>query len=131
MIYGETPYAEGEGDIDDLNFSKRNEEILSMMLEFTSKGYPITSLFLSGRPLVVNEELNMSDAFVSLWLPGTAIEGINDVIFSKKDDSINFDFKGKLSYSWPKTNSQHSNVGNTEYEPLFAYGYGLTYKDSK
>ena len=131
MVYGETPYAEGEGDIDDLNFSKRNKEILSMMLKFTSKGYPITSLFLSGRPLMVNDELNMSDAFVSLWLPGTAIEGINDVIFSKKDNSINFDFKGKLSYSWPKSNSQHSNVGNTNYDPLFAYGYGLTYKDSK
>ena len=131
MIYGETPYAEGEGDIDDLNFSKRNKEILSMMSELTSKGYPITSLFLSGRPLVVNDELNMSDAFVSLWLPGTAIEGINDVIFSKKDNSINFDFKGKLSYSWPKSKSQHSNIGNTDYDPLFAYGYGLTYKDSK
>ena len=131
MVYGETPYAEGEGDINDLNFSKSNKEILSMMSELTSKGYPITSLFLSGRPLVVNDELNMSDAFVSLWLPGTAIEGINDVIFSKKDNSINFDFKGKLSYSWPKSSFQHSNVGNTDYDPLFAYGYGLTYKDSK
>ena len=67
---------------------------------------------------------------MSIWLPGTAIEGINDVIFSNLDNSINFDFKGKLPYSWPSSNSSNPlNNGDDDYDPLFEYGYGLTYKD--
>ena len=64
------------------------------------------------------------DAFVPIWLPGTAIEGINDVIFSKLDGSINYDFKGRLSFSWPAQDSETP----FNYSPLFQYGYGLTYK---
>jgi beta-glucosidase len=88
------------------------------------------SLFISGRPLIVNEELNLSDAFVQLWLPGSAIEGLTDVIFTDADNQIIYDFKGKLSYSWPKIASQFSlNFKDNNYNPLFEYKYGLNYKD--
>ncbi|MEL0239152.1 MAG: glycoside hydrolase family 3 C-terminal domain-containing protein, partial [Gammaproteobacteria bacterium] len=79
--------------------------LINIMKNFKDSEIPTISLFLSGRPLIVNEELNASDAFVSLWLPGTAIEGISDVLLSNKDDSINYDFVGKLSYTWPKFNN--------------------------
>ena len=80
MVYGETPYAEGFGDIDSLNFSQINSKIIKKMSKLSNEDIPIVSLFLSGRPLVVDKELSLSDAFVSIWLPGTSVEGINNCI---------------------------------------------------
>ena len=130
MIYGETPYAEGEGDINNLDFSSSNLNIIKNMKNFSDKKIPIISLFITGRPLIVDQELELSNAFVSIWHPGTAVEGINDVIFSHKNNTINYDFKGKLPYSWPSRSSINPlNVGTKDYNPLFEYGYGLSYQD--
>ena len=60
------------------------------MSKLSNEDIPIVSLFLSGRPLVVDKELSLSDAFVSIWLPGTSVEGINDVIFTE-NNNINYD----------------------------------------
>ena len=129
FVYGETPYAEGEGDIVNLNFSKNNRNLLRKMRMFQKNNISVVSLFISGRPLIVDNEIKYSDSFVSIWLPGTAVEGINDVIFSNKDGSINYDFKGKLSFSWPsKTSNNPLNENDEDYLPLYKYGYGLTYK---
>ena len=129
-VYGETPYAEMFGDIENLDFSSSNNEIISIMSEFRLKGIPIVSLFLSGRPLIVEKELNLSSSFVSIWLPGTAVEGINDVVFSNIDNSINYDFKGRLSFSWPSKNSNNPlNKNLPDYNPMFEYGFGLTYEN--
>ena len=129
FVYGETPYAEGEGDIANLNFSKNNRNLLRKMRMFQKNNVSVVSLFISGRPLIVDNEIKYSDSFVSIWLPGTAVEGINDVIFSNKDGSINYDFKGKLSFSWPtKTSNNPLNEEDEDYLPLYKYGYGLTYK---
>ena len=129
FVYGETPYAEGEGDIVNLNFSKNNRNLLRKMRMFQKNNVSVVSLFISGRPLIVDNEIKYSDSFVSIWLPGTAVEGINDVIFSNKDGSINYDFKGKLSFSWPsKTSNNPLNEKDEDYLPLYKYGYGLTYK---
>ena len=129
MVYGETPYAEGFGDIDSLNFSQINSKIIEKMSKLSNEDIPIVSLFLSGRPLVVDKELSLSDAFVSIWLPGTSVEGINDVIFTE-NNNINYDFAGKLPFSWPsKKSSNPLNIGDQEYFPLYEYGYGLTYKN--
>ena len=79
--------------------------------------------------MIVDKEINYSDSFISIWLPGTAVEGINDVIFSNLDGSINYDFNGKLSFSWPDTDSSNPlNLGDKNYSPKFKYGYGLKYK---
>ena len=130
IVYGETPYAEGEGDIKSLDFSSKNTSIIKAMSSLSKKDIPIISLFITGRPLIVNKELNLSSAFVSIWHPGTAVEGINDVIFSNKDNSINHNFKGKLSFSWPsETSINPLNISDTEYNPLFKYGYGLSYEN--
>ena len=128
MVYGETPYAEGQGDLKDLDFKNINNNFNNYMEKLVNDNIPIVSLFISGRPLVVNEELALSDAFVQLWLPGTGVQGISDVIFSKKDGQINYDFTGKLSFSWPKNTEQKElNINSVNYDPLFNYGYGLTY----
>ena len=130
FIYGETPYAEGEGDITSLDFSPKNKNTLKVMKKISKDGIPMVSLFISGRPLIVDQELNLSDAFVSLWLPGTAVEGINDVIFTDNQNNIKYDFSGKLPFSWPSKNSNNPlNIKQKEYYPLYKFGYGLTYQD--
>jgi beta-glucosidase len=79
----------------------------------------------------VNPEINASDAFVAAFLPGSEGGGIADVLFRRPDGAVNFDFKGKLSYSWPKRADQTPlNRGDAHYDPLFAYGFGLTYSNA-
>jgi len=130
FVYGESPYAEGFGDIKSLNFSENNLMLLEKMNQLSNQDINVISLFISGRPMIVDEELRLSDAFVSIWLPGTAVEGINDVIFKNKDNTINYDFVGKLPFSWPsKESSNPLNFYDVSYEPLFEYGYGLTYSN--
>jgi beta-glucosidase len=89
------------------------------------------SILFSGRPLWVNRELNASRAFVAAWLPGTEGAGIADVLFRRKDGAIAHDFKGRLSYSWPRDAAGAPlNAGEPGYDPLFALGHGLDYSDS-
>ena len=78
----------------------------------------------------VNPELNASDAFAVIWQPGTEGAGIADVIIPDAKNKTRFDFTGKLSFSWPAAPDQTPlNVGQENYTPLFAYGYGLSYTD--
>ena len=126
-VFGEEPYAEMLGDLKDVSFSPTDPKFLPLLESIDAQGIPILSIFLSGRPLVINKYINASDAFIAAWLPGTAVEGIADVIF-KKNNKINYDFSGKLSYSWPKSSDQAVlNYSDIEYDPLFPYGFGLTY----
>ena len=78
----------------------------------------------------VNAELNASDAFVAIWLPGSEGDAISDVLFKNADGSINHDFKGKLSFSWPNNPIDNENLNDEAYSPLLPYGFGLTYNDS-
>ena len=126
-IFGEEPYAEMLGDLKDVSFNATDPKFLPLLEAMNAQNIPTVSIFLSGRPLVVNRQLNASDAFIAAWLPGSAVEGIADVIFTK-DNKINSDFVGKLSYSWPKTKDQAVlNYMDSIYDPLFPFGYGLTY----
>jgi beta-glucosidase len=130
VVFGETPYAEGVGDIPTLAFQPGDEQALAELQRLKARGIPTVSLFLSGRPLWVNRELNQSDAFVAGFLPGTEGKGVADVLVAKPDGTPDRDFHGKLSFSWPKSPEQYDlNVGQPGYDPLFAYGYGLTYQD--
>ena len=126
-IFGEEPYAEMLGDLKDVSFTATDPKFLPLLEAMNAQKIPTVSIFLSGRPLVVNRQLNASDAFIAAWLPGSAVEGIADVIFTN-DNKINYDFVGKLSYSWPKTKDQAVlNFTDSIYDPLFPFGYGLTY----
>ena len=126
-IFGEEPYAEMLGDLKDVSFNATDPKFLPLLEAMNAQNIPTVSIFLSGRPLVVNRQLNASDAFIAAWLPGSAVEGIADVIFTN-DNKINYDFVGKLSYSWPKTKDQAVlNFTDSIYDPLFPFGYGLTY----
>lgn len=129
VVFGEDPYAEFVGDRPkSLEFSPADKSSLELLKKLQADGIPTVSVFLSGRPMWINPELNASDAFVAAFLPGSEGEGVADVLFRKPDGSINYDFRGKLSYSWPKRPDQTPlNVGQKNYDPLFAFGYGLRY----
>jgi beta-glucosidase len=124
VVFGENPYAEFQGDKTDVAFDDP-ADTLATMQRLKAAGIPVVAVFLSGRPLWVNSYLNAADAFVAAWLPGSEGAGVADVLFGKRE------FRGKLPYSWPKRSDQTPlNVGDPGYDPLFAYGFGLTTKDS-
>jgi beta-glucosidase len=130
-VIGETPYAEGSGDIeasDTLRHSGRYPEDLRVLQAVAGKGRPVITLLLSGRPVYANDLLNLSDAFVAAWLPGTEGKGVTDVLFRNASGGIDHDFSGRLSFSWPKAVCQTAlHLGEPGYAPLFALGYGLSY----
>lgn len=130
VVIGEEPYAEWFGDIEMLEFQHETKHALALLKQLKADNIPVVTVFLSGRPLWVNKELNASDAFVAAWLPGSEGEGIADVLLTDDQGRTQFDFTGKLSFSWPKYDDQFTlNLNDTDYDPLFAYGYGLTYQD--
>jgi len=127
-VIGEAPYAEGDGDIvpsGTLRHSSRYPEDLALLQAVHGKGKPVVTVFLSGRPLWVNDLMNLSDSFIAAWLPGTEGKGVSDMLVAPKSGKPH-EFTGKLSFSWPKGVCQTPlNVGDKDYAPLFAWGYGL------
>jgi beta-glucosidase len=118
-VIGETPYAEMKGDKNDLSISTKDANLISKV---SASGKPIVTVLLSGRPMIIDKVLPKSNSFIAAWLPGTEGEGVADILFG------DYSPKGKLSHSWPRTNNQIPiNVGDANYDPLFAYGFGLTY----
>jgi len=125
-VYGEDAYAEFQGDRDNVDFHDGAFDT-SLLDHYQSEGKQVVSVFLSGRPLWINPELNASDAFVAAWLPGSEGGGVADLLFRSNPG---YDFTGRLSFSWPKTADQavlHQGMEN--YDPLFEYGYGLSFAD--
>ncbi len=115
VVIAEQPYAEGMGDRADLTLGDEDRELIARVAAQSER----TLLILfSGRPLIITEELEMVDACVAAWLPGTEGQGITDVLFGDKP------FTGKLSFNWPRSMAQIPNGQGGE--PLFAIGFGLT-----
>ena len=126
VVFGETPYAEFQGDVETLDYVPTGP--LETLRRLKAAGIPTVSVFLSGRPLWTSPEINASDAFVAAWLPGAEGGGVADVLVGDRDGKARNDFRGTLSFSWPKTaTGEPLNRGQAGYDPLFAYGYGLSY----
>lgn len=132
VVFGEHPYAEWQGDVPTLEFEPRDKKSFKLLQKLSGRGIPVVSVFLSGRPVWVNPELNASEAFVAAWLPGSEGAGVADLLFTDGQGKARYDFKGRLSFSWPKTPLQELlNAHHPEYDPLFPLGYGLTYASRK
>ncbi len=128
VVFGETPYAEFTGDRPTLEYSPDDKSDLALLKSLKAAGVPTVAVFLSGRPMWVNPELNAADAFVAAFLPGTEGGGVADVLIAGKDGRPANDFRGTLSFSWPKRIDQNVlNKRDAGYDPLFPIGYGLTY----
>ena len=128
VVFGENPYAEFQGDLKVQTLPGSMTQHLEIMKKLQDEKIPVVAILFSGRPLWQNRELNLANAYVAAWLPGTEGGGISDVLFRKKDGSVNHDFTGRLSFSWPRdATGTPLNVNREPYDPLFAFGFGLTY----
>ena len=133
VVFGENPYAEFQGDLSTAEFSPGDKPDLKLLRKLHASGVPVVAVFLSGRPLWVNAEINASDAFVAAWLPGSEGGGIADVLFKAPNGTVHYDFHGKLSFSWPRTPYQTTaflGKPSGADSPLFPLGYGLRYSDA-
>jgi beta-glucosidase len=128
VVFGEDPYAEWFGDLRSIDYRGTGGAELALLKQLRQQSIPSVCVFLAGRPLWIEPELAACDAFVVAWLPGTEGGGIADVLFRKADGSVNHNFVGKLSFSWPRTVAQTAlNRNDPKYDPLFPYGFGLRY----
>jgi len=128
VVFGEHPYAEYFGDRENLAYSADTRHDLMLMRNLRARGIPVVAVFLTGRPMWVNPEINAANAFVAAWLPGSEGGGVADVLIRGPDDRVHFDFTGRLSFSWPATpmpvvldEADHGRGA------LFARGFGLDY----
>jgi beta-glucosidase len=130
-VIGETPYAEMMGDIqpwDVASHSRHHPEDLAVLRAAARAGKPVVTVFLSGRPLPVNDLINLSDAFVAAWLPGSEGAGVADVLVSDAAGAPRHDFRGRLSFPWPADPCPAPiNRPDPARAPQFALGYGLGY----
>jgi beta-glucosidase len=136
VVVGETPYAEGFGDVGgprwaydpgdngvprpvkDMQISAADRAAIDKVCAATATCIVV---IVSGRPLIVDPaQLREMDALVEAWLPGSEGAGVADTLFGDRP------FTGKLPVTWPRTLAQEPiNVGDANYDPLYAFGYGL------
>ena len=130
IVVGETPYAEFFGDIGgemnkyQLTLTEAHQKLIDT---YSAKGIKTVVVLVSGRPLVVTQQLEQADAFIAAWFPGSEGDGIAEVLFG------DYDFKGKLPHSWPRSKEDYQgkygpNFWDNSTQPLFPIGFGLTYK---
>lgn len=129
IVVGETPYAEIFGDIGDgsgvhkLTLSEAHQNYINT---YADLGVRTVVILISGRPLVVTDQIEKSNAFIAAWLPGSEGDGVAEVLFG------DYDFKGKLPHSWPKSLENFEakygpNFWDQSITPLFEIEYGLHY----
>jgi beta-glucosidase len=118
-VIGETPYAETKGDSTDLTVASADVNVVKAM---KNAGLKTVVVLISGRPMILDPLLSYADAIVAAWLPGSEGAGITDILFGDAKPS------GKLPQTWPRSMAQIPiNQGDASYDPLYAYGYGLSY----
>jgi beta-glucosidase len=136
VVVGETPYAEGFGDVGgplwaydpgdqgkprpvkDMQISAADRTAIDRVCAAAVKCVVVV---VSGRPLIIDpQQLDRIDGLVAAWLPGSEGAGVADTLFGARP------FTGKLPVTWPRTLAQEPiNVGDANYDPLYPFGYGL------
>jgi len=118
-VIGETPYAEGKGDKTDLTVTSDDVAVVKALKQ---AGLKTVVVLIAGRPMILDPIMSYADAIVVAWLPGSEGAGVTDILFGDAHPS------GKLPQTWPRSMSQIPiNYGDATYDPLYAFGYGLTY----
>ena len=118
VVFGEEPYAEFVGDREDRILP--DDEGLELLRRYKAAGIPTVAVLLSGRTLWINRELELADAFVAAWLPGSEGGGLADVLVGDAGGRPRHEFSGRLSFTWPAGCAPGG-------ETLFPYGAGWSY----
>jgi beta-glucosidase len=119
VVFGERPYAEGAGDLRSIEYQGGGRRDLELLLRLRAEHIPLVGVFLSGRPLAMDAEIDAADAFVAAWLPGSEGGAIADLLIGDARGMARHDFRGTLSFAWPASAPTSG--------PRFALGYGLRY----
>lgn len=136
VVVGETPYAEGFGDVGGPQWAydpgdngvprpaktmQLSDADKAAVAKVCAQAASCTVVVVSGRPIVIDPSLLAQiDSLVASWLPGSQGEGVADVLFGKAP------FTGRLPVSWPRSVAQEPiNVGDAGYDPLYPYGWGI------
>ena len=118
-VIGETPYAESKGDSTDLTVASSDVNVVKAMKQ---AGLKTVVVLIAGRPMILDPLMTYADAIVVAWLPGSEGAGITDILFGDAKPS------GKLPQTWPRSMAQIPiNYGDSSYDPLYPYGFGLSY----
>ena len=131
VVFGEEPYAEGVGDIESLVYRDGYKADLDLLKSLKAKNVPVVAVFLTGRPLWMNAELNSSDAFVVAWLPGSEGVGVADVMVADNAGKARYDFTGRLSFDWPNSELDGEIISAPVSDFLLTRGQGLSYGDAE
>ncbi len=128
VVVGEKPGAEGVNDNETPELTAAQQTLIDRL---QATGKPVVVDLVAGRPLALGTAADAKDLLMS-WLPGS--EGgtaVANVLFGKANPS------GRLPVSWPKTAGDEpmfyqqlpgTNSGTSSgYDPLFAFGAGLSY----
>lgn len=119
VVFGETPYAEFQGDIPTLKLRSELEKPIETMRKLKAQGIPVVAVMITGRPLFMNHALNAADAFVVAWLPGSEGGGVADLLVAPRGGAAAHDFTGRLPTAWPTS-------ARADGPTLFPIGYGLS-----
>ena len=125
VVFGEDPYAEGLGDVSDLQ-APNLERVNKILRTLREQGIPAATVFLTGRPMWINPVLENSTAFVIAWLPGSEGGGVADLLLRDAKGEVQFDFLGRLSFDWPNDSLNAQDNELPVENNLFPYGYGLS-----
>ena len=136
VVVGETPYAEGFGDVGgplwaydpgdnnmprpvkDMQLSAADRAAVDKVCDQARRCVVIV---VSGRPLIIDPaQRTQIDALVAAWLPGSEGDGVADTLYGRRP------FTGRLPVTWPRTLEQEPiNRGDADYDPLYPFGFGL------
>jgi beta-glucosidase len=118
VVVGEEPYAEFAGDSDALWLSDEHKALISGCSELDKK---VIVVLISGRVLLIKDELDQSDAFIAAWLPGSEGAGVADFLYAVDG----FKPTGKSPYAWPARFDDIPIAADAAHA-LFPFGYGLS-----
>ncbi len=112
---GEKPYAEGWGDNPEPRLS---DEDLRAIDNLSKSVRSVIVVIVSGRPLLITDEISKWDGLVAAWLPGSEGDGVADALYGIIPT-------GTLPLSWPRGMSDIPLTEENSSAPLFPRGFGL------
>lgn len=117
LCLGEKPYAEWNGDSDNISITGNLcfSGNMAAIEDANTLGLPTVTLIVAGRNVIIQDYMKQWDGIVMCYLPGSEGEGVSEVLTGKAS------FQGKLPMPY------YSSVEDIRTDKvLFPVGYGLT-----
>ena len=131
VALGEGAYAETPGNLDDMALPDAQRTLLRRVAE---TGTPVVLVLIQGRPRLLEDEADRPDAVLTAYNPGPeGGQALMEVMYGEVNPS------GHLPYTYPRSSgslvtydrkyseNQDRQGGMSGFDPLFAFGHGLSY----